>query len=791
MSSRYLRWEQAEADGDFQGIDYVALALLPTPQAPTAAELTVHLQRTSTGSFTASDFELSGGSRVTSLPMTLASQTASTVTLALAGVGDASPYTITMLGGAGAPVHPFFAAATFTFAIDCELGDCRPLEATASRRVGPRPVVDLVTKDYRGFVGLSADWIKIRNPHWADLSPSSLERTLVELLAHHGDMLSYYQDRVANEAFIEDASARHSLRQHGVLLGTTMFDSAAAETVLALGAESHGYVKEGAQVTTKLGDERADIVFHVTARSRVVPDHETLKLAAWPGATTAALPQGADELLLWGEVDELLVGQSLALVQGELGKPGSHTEIVTITAVAPDAQPGWAEEPGPIIDPTPGMVPVTIVRFHPPLARSFTPWSGLGLTIYGNLAPARFGQQVTSRIELSEAATAVRRNYLVEHRRGKRARLRGLLVPEAPVGHRLERLADGTEVTVPMLEVSAEAEPWTRVPHLHGSQAYDRHYVATAEEEGGLWLQFGDGVHGRALELAEAGDAPSELELRYYVGEPVAGNCGAGVLMRFVPGQEAGALVDFTTVPSVKNVLPGRGGRQPETKDAARLRLPASLRHGPLRRAVTLADYAEAARAVPGVARAVAKNLGGPFNAVLVLCDPEGRITLDPEVVAAVERRIDAVRMAGREHFVRAPSYVPLEVVLSVCVEVGVVVNRVRDAVLAALLPGEVTAPGFFHPDELSFGEDVALADVLARVQRMPGVRSVKARRFRRADVLDAPLVQTRIALAPTEVARLDGDPALPEYGRLEVYVKEDELDDPQKYAPYLVEEAP
>lgn len=791
MTSRYLRWEQAESDSDFQGIDYVELALLPTPQAPTSAELTIHLQRTSTGSFVHTDFQLTGGSRVTSLPMTITSQTPNTVTLAIAGVGDASPYTIAMLDGAGAPVHPFFASATFTFAIDCELGDCRPLEAAASRRMGPRPVVDLVTKDYKGFVGLSADWIKIRNPHWADLSPSSLERTLVELLAHHGDMLSYYQDRVANEAFIEDASARHSLRQHGVLLGTSMFDGAAAETLLAFKASSRGYVKVGAEVTTELGAELAEVVFHVTARSRVVPEHGELQLAAWPGATTAILPEGADALLLFGKIDELLVGQSLALVHGGLGKPGSHTEVVTIIDVEHDQQPGWVDDPEPVTDPTPAEVPVTIVRFHPPLERASTPWSSPGLTIFGNLAPARFGRRVTSHIELSEAACSVRRDHLVEHRHEQSARLRGLLVPEEPVVHRAERQADGTEVTAPLIELSTDAEPWTRVPHLHSSQAYDRHYVATAEEGGGLWLQFGDGVHGRALDLAEPGDTPSEMELRYYVGEPVAGNCGAGVLKRFVPGQLAGALVDFTAEPTVVNVLPGQGGRQPETKDAARLRLPASLRHGPLQRAVTLADYAEAARAVPGVARAVAKNLGGPFNAVLVLCDPEGRTALAPEVVAAVEQRIDAVRMAGREHFVRAPSYVPLEVVLSVCVDVGVVVNRVRDAVLAALLPGEATAPGFFHPDELSFGEDVALADVLAHVQRMAGVRSVKARRFRRADVLDAPLVQTRIALAPTEVARLDGDPQLPEYGRLEIYVHEGELDDPLQYAPYLVEEAP
>jgi hypothetical protein len=37
----------------------------------------------------------------------------------------------------------------------------------------------------------------VQNPHFADLSPASFERVLLDLIAHHGDMTSYYQDRVA------------------------------------------------------------------------------------------------------------------------------------------------------------------------------------------------------------------------------------------------------------------------------------------------------------------------------------------------------------------------------------------------------------------------------------------------------------------------------------------------------------------------------------------------------------------------------------------------------------------
>jgi hypothetical protein len=71
----------------------------------------------------------------------------------------------------------------------------------------------------------------------------------------------------------------------------------------------------------------------------------------------------------------------------------------------------------------------------------------------------------------------------------------------------------------------------------------------------------------------------------------------------------------------------------------------------------------------------------------------------------------------------------------------------------------------------LTFGEEVELADLLAFVQRLPGVRSVKARRFRRSSSLADVEVRDRITLGPTEVAQLAADADFPELGTLRVLV--------------------
>lgn len=762
MSTSWLRWKGARPSGDWQGIERLALTLVPNEPV---AYLDVHLFKA-----TASPrFELSGGRRVRDLPWAIDELDDTRVRLRLQGIGDHSTYTVTLLDGGGAPVDPFFASAEFVFTIDCERGDCEPPTVTAEPERRKRPAVDLLTKDYAGFVNLLSDHVRVRSPQQTDLSPASLERVFLELISHHGDMLSYYQDRVANEAFIDEASQRYSLRQHGKLLGYELFDGSAAETLLAFSASTSGYVPEATEVSTPATGDAERIVFHVLERTRVRKEHGALTLAAWPGATDAELPEGSTSALLWGHVDELVQGQRVAFAQG------ASTQVVTLTQVRHLSLPGWTKSPQDAAPASPMTNPskVTAITWEPALETAVWPWAAQPpFTLYGNLATARFGARRTSIIPLKRTALLADRQGAIvvreQQQGGDVFLLRALRVPEGPVVFAEERTESGGTRSVPLIEVSLKQQRFHLVEHLHGSQSYDAHCVASADEDGSLWLQFGDGRQGMAIELSES--SQGELTLSYYVGDVVAGNTTSNTLRRLVL-PSGSKLTEELVGLQVTNITPGTGGRQRETRDAARLRIPASLRHGRPERAVSVEDYARAALDVPGVARASARRLGGAFNTVLVLVDPEGQAGLTPRLHAAVVERLESVRMAGREYLVREPEYIPLEVELSLCVEPGALPHQVREAVQASLRPGTHERPGFFHPDRLSFGEAVELGDVLAHVQRLPGVRSVKALRFRRMGLSSASLVEPRIHLRPTEVARMDADEDYPEHGRLRVLV--------------------
>ncbi len=184
---------------------------------------------------------------------------------------------------------------------------------------------------------------------------------------------------------------------------------------------------------------------------------------------------------------------------------------------------------------------------------------------------------------------------------------------------------------------------------------------------------------------------------------------------------------------------------------------------------MTLEDYATVAMEVPGAGRATARTTGGLFNTVFVLVDPEGAEDLDEGLRLRVHDAVDRLRMTGREHVVPAAEYVPLEVALVLCAQPGFAPHRVRDRVLAELRPGSAGRPGWFHPDRLSFGDAVRLGDLLAFVQGIAGVRSVRPAIFRPLGDATGPPVRDIILLGRTKVARLDADPDFPEHGKLEV----------------------
>ena len=322
------------------------------------------------------------------------------------------------------------------------------------------------------------------------------------------------------------------------------------------------------------------------------------------------------------------------------------------------------------------------------------------------------------------------------------------------------------------LGATVEAFPgsfdWLAVQDLLGSASNDRHFVAEIDDEGHPRLRFGDGDCGRAP------PAGSRFRARYRVGNGSAGNVGADAIS--IISLRSGFRDGVTLRP--RNPLAARGGIDAEPIEHVKQYAPHAYGRT-LERAVTAADYAIIAGRDPrieGVKGELAWT-GGWYEADVAL-DVYARDEGDDSVAGGAIRRLQQARRLGHDVRVVPVRRVPLSVTLDLCVDGGYARASVARAVLD-VLSNRVLADGslgWFHPDRLVFGEDIAGSQIVAAVQRLDGIAHVELVTLCRADDVPAQALQRLAAgvieIGADEIAQLDNDPDFPERGTLTLKVR-------------------
>jgi hypothetical protein len=131
-----------------------------------------------------------------------------------------------------------------------------------------RQVIDYLARDYQSFRRALLDLIPAKLPEWTDRSEADFGVVLIELFAYMADILSYYQDRLANESFLPTAQERRSVIDHLRLIGYEMAPAAAAtarlSVVVANSVQQIVEVRHGDQFATASTRERKSLTFEYT-----------------------------------------------------------------------------------------------------------------------------------------------------------------------------------------------------------------------------------------------------------------------------------------------------------------------------------------------------------------------------------------------------------------------------------------------------------------------------------------------------------------------------------------------
>jgi predicted phage baseplate assembly protein len=125
---------------------------------------------------------------------------------------------------------PLYASLEFSFKAGCPSSlDCKPKDVISPSKL-IEPDISYLAKDYASFRQLILDRMALILPEWKERHPPDLGMALVEILAYAGDHLSYYQDAVATEAYLDTARQRISVCRHVRLVDYRMHEGCNART---------------------------------------------------------------------------------------------------------------------------------------------------------------------------------------------------------------------------------------------------------------------------------------------------------------------------------------------------------------------------------------------------------------------------------------------------------------------------------------------------------------------------------------------------------------------------------
>jgi predicted phage baseplate assembly protein len=259
------------------------------------------------------------------------------------------------------------------------------------------------------------------------------------------------------------------------------------------------------------------------------------------------------------------------------------------------------------------------------------------------------------------------------------------------------------------LKVFVDDVQWNEVPELESQGPGDHVFVTRTSDDGKTAVRFGDGLTGARLPTGQ-----QNVRAAYRKGIGLAGMVQAGQLSLLL-NRPLG-------VRTVTNPQPAQGGEDPESLDAAREN--ASLAIMTLDRIVSLEDYENFARAFAGVAKALATwTWTGLLRGVFVtVAGPEGA-SIDPSG-PTYTNLLAAMQRFGDPHVpIRLASY--RKALFQISARLILAPDRIAEP-SPVLDAAETAIRQSFSFDARSFGQSVALSEVMAVLQDVAGVRAVE-----------------------------------------------------------------
>lgn len=170
--------------------------------------------------------------------------------------------------------------------------------------------IDYTSKDYSGFLTSILAFGAQILPDWNPLSEGDFGRVIVELFCYAADILSYYGDRLSQEAYLPTATQRLSLLNIAQLLGYIPSNGVPAQGSVTFQTSNPGVavvIPVGTQVQTSFNSAIDQPVIYET--------QQLITVAANGGTATSTVTQGITETLVELGTSDGTPGQQFTIPQ--------------------------------------------------------------------------------------------------------------------------------------------------------------------------------------------------------------------------------------------------------------------------------------------------------------------------------------------------------------------------------------------------------------------------------------------------------------------------------------------
>ena len=711
---------------------------------------------------------------------------------------ESQSYTLELIGLTS--VDRFFSRGTFTLGdFGTAEGELESLE-TADVNLPLMAPIDYLAKDYDSFRKLILDRLSLLVPNWRERNPSDVGITIVEIMAYVADYLSYFQDSVANEAYLGTAAQRISVARHARLLGYQMHQGCNARAWVQVKLEKDPgddsrvlpsrtpVFTSVSNLPTKINPgspeysqalQQSPRFFETMDEIKLYEAHNEMPVYAW-GVQEYSLMKGATNAALGGHYPNLKKGDVLIFkeIKGQWTGQEDDANVQSRHAVrliniprlttddlhndAPITEVEWANE-----DALPSRMPVssyeagihiqdiTAALGNVVLADQGRTIEDEELPVVSNITynprlsmrPLTFGVPNDQRGLVSLPANKI---VVQDPKEAMPAVLE--LVSEHP----LESLFNDDEDE----EVQNK---WLAQTDLISSGRFARDFKVESDNDGNAYLFFGDGINGRRP-LVGAG-----FQATYRIGNGSRGNVGRDAIRHIV--------TDMDCISSVENPLPAQGGIDAETMEEVRIRAPQEIRVQ--QRCVNALDYAERAIEHPQVSNAIAEiRWTGGWHTVFIYVDRSSGRPIDDEFKIDLTDFMEDFRMTGFDLEICPPKFVPLDIALTVYLSPGYLPGIVRRTLMEEFSNRNLSdgRRGLFHPDNFTFGDHVYISRVVERAAQVRGVARVEVTRFGRWTQTTTDVqVNNFIEISPSEIAKVDNNASTPWNGVIEFVMRADQ----------------